>query len=212
LALAEKRFSTAIDALERALARGGAHMLIGGVAVIARGVRRLTDDVDAAVWAEGTDLGELLARLAKQKIQPRIRDATAFARQNQVLLLRHSPSGIEIDLSLAWLPFERAALERADSIAIGRRRVPVAAPGDLIVYKAIAARARDLSDIERLLEIHGHAIDLKLVKRTIEELADALERPELVEGFERIVRATKARRASGTRPSAKKQRRRVRRS
>ncbi len=134
-------------------------MLIGGVAVTARGVRRLTDDVDATLWAEGVDVKQLLVRLAARGILPRIGDALAFARRNQVLLLRHEASGVDVDLSLAWLPFESAALDRADSLKLGRRYVRVAKPGDLIVYKAIAARERDLSDIERLLELHGSTID-----------------------------------------------------
>jgi hypothetical protein len=86
----------AIAALERALARVPArHMLIGGVAVIAHGVRRLTDDVDAALWADGVDIAALIVQLGKEKIGPRVRDAVKFARQNQVLLLRHAPSGID---------------------------------------------------------------------------------------------------------------------
>jgi hypothetical protein len=42
----------------------------------------------------------------------------------------------------------------------------VATAGDLVVYKAIAARERDRSDIERLLELHGSAIDLTAVRRS----------------------------------------------
>jgi hypothetical protein len=145
-------------------------MLIGGVAVIARGVRRLTDDVDATLWGDGVDLEELIRRLASNLIVPRIPDALAFARRNQVLLLRHEPSDVDVDLSLAWLPFERAALERARLLRIGRRRVRVAMPEDLVVYKAIAARERDLSDVERLLELHASTMDLHRVRRTVKAL------------------------------------------
>jgi hypothetical protein len=180
-----------VSALERALGRVAPHMLIGGVAVIAHGVRRLTDDVDATLWGEGVVLEALVRRLATQKIVPRIADALVFAQKNQVLLLRHEPSGVDIDLSLAWLPFERDALARSESKTIGERRVRVATPGDLVVYKAIAARQRDLSDIERLLELHASSIDLPRVRRTVEELASILERPELVEGLDKIVRAVR---------------------
>jgi hypothetical protein len=168
-------------------------MLIGGVAVIARGVRRLTDDVEATLWAEGVDLDELSRRLAAQRIRPRISDALAFARQNQVLLLRHEPSGVDIDLSLAWLPFESDALDRAEWMTFGRRRVRVATAGDLIVYKAIASRQRDLSDIEYLIELHASSIDLSRVRRVVKELALVLEQPELVDTLDEIARA-----ASGT--------------
>jgi len=187
--LADKKLSAAVEALERGLSRAGRHMLIGGVAVIARGVRRLTDDVDMALWADGVDLQTVLRGLAAQDIRPRIDDALAFARRSQVLLLRHGASGIDIDLSLAWLPFEREALDRADLIAIGRRRVRVATPDDLIIYKAIAARERDLSDIQRLIELHGASVDFTRVRGIVVELASALERPELVQALDRIVAA-----------------------
>lgn len=141
--MARKQLASAVGALERGLSRVGRHMLIGGVAVIARGVRRLTDDVDAALWAEGVDLDGLLRTLAGQDIRARVEDAVAFAERSQVLLLRHEPTGIDVDLSLARLPFEDEALDRADSLAIGRHRVRVATPEDLIIYKTIAARQRD---------------------------------------------------------------------
>jgi hypothetical protein len=102
-------------------------MLIGGVAVAARGVRRLTDDVDATIWGEGVGFNDLLGRLERVGSLPRIRGALTFARRNQVLLLRQEPSGVDIELtshgcppralrSIARLPFE--GLDRA------RRRIP----------------------------------------------------------------------------------------
>jgi hypothetical protein len=187
--LAEGRLLPAVGALERALAGIGArHMLIGGVAVIARGVRRLTDDVDATLWAQGIDLDKLLSALAHQAIVPRIEDAVNFAQRTQVLLLRHNPSGIDVDLSLAWLPFEDEALARATDVPLGDGSVPVASPDDLVVYKAIAARARDRSDIERLLELHGRTISLARVRTLVRQLADALERPELLDDLEALIR------------------------
>jgi predicted nucleotidyltransferase len=192
--LADARLVSAVSALERTLARLRVrHMLIGGIAVAARGVRRLTDDVDATFWADGVDLERLLDQLAHDDVVPRIPDAVAFARKSQVLLLRHGATGVDIDLSLAWLPFESEALDRAERMALGRRRVPVASPDDLIVYKAIAARERDRSDVERLLELHGDRIALPRVRRIVAELAEALERPELAVDLERIVQKVRSR-------------------
>jgi predicted nucleotidyltransferase len=192
--LAEGRLLPAVTALERALASVGArHMLIGGVAVIARGVRRLTDDVDATIWADGTDLDALLAALAEQAILPRIDDAVTFAQRTQVLLLRHDPSGVDIDLSLAWLPFEDEALARASDVRLGDRGIPVASPDDLVVYKAIAARERDRSDVERLLELHGRTMALDRVRALVRQLSDALERPELLDDLEALIRRVSAR-------------------
>ena len=163
-------------------------MLIGGVAVVARGVRRLTDDVDATLWAPDIELDALFQALERDGFRPRIPDAAAFARQSQVVLIRHEPSGVDIDLSLAWLPFEDDALKRATEVRLGKVRVPVASPDDLIVYKAIAARERDRSDIERLLAIHGAEVDRERVVALVRDLAGALERPELLVQLEALLR------------------------
>lgn len=146
-------FSGALAAFDAAMRVTKApYMIIGGIAVIARGVPRHTDDVDGTVWADGLDLESLLSALRAERIEPRIAEALEFARQNQVFLLRHTPTSTDIDLSLAWLPFEREALAAAEHLDSRGVDVPVARAEDLVIYKAAAFRDRDRSDIERLLK------------------------------------------------------------
>jgi len=77
-----------------------------------------------------------------------------------VVLLRHEPSGVEVDLSIAWLPFERDALAASELLDLAGTRVAVARAEDLIIYKAVAFRPQDQQDIERLLVLHRRTIDL----------------------------------------------------
>jgi hypothetical protein len=113
----------AIEALSRGLARyGQPYMLIGGIAVIARGVVRATDDVDATVWGPDVDIA-----------------APAVAE-------------------------------------------------DLIVYKAVAWRERDRSDIERLLGLHADLVDLERIRARVAEFAEVLEQPERIAEFEALLR------------------------
>jgi hypothetical protein len=162
-------------------------MIIGGIAVIARGVPRQTVDVDATVWGETVDVDTLMTVLGRHGFEARVPDAVEFARQRQVLLLRHRPSGTPAEVSLAWLPFEREALARATVVDFGGVTVPVALPEDLIVYKSVAWRDRDRADIERLLVLHGAAIDLSRVRALVREFAEVLDDPERVPDFERLV-------------------------
>lgn len=162
-------------------------MIIGGIAVIARGVPRLTVDVDATIWAEKVDLSELVEVLAKHQIAPRIQDALEFARQRQVLLLRHEPTGAPIDLSLAWLPFEQEALENATLLQFAGIEIPVATAEDLVIYKALAWRDQDRSDIERLLVLHGKDINLSRVKSMVESFAEILEDPSRKRDFDALL-------------------------
>jgi hypothetical protein len=162
-------------------------MIIGGVAVIAAGVARQTIDVDATVLGREADLDEVLAAFARQGISPRIENARQFARERQVLLLIHDQTGVTIEVSFAWLPFEEKALARATEAKLAGTAVRVAIPEDLIVYKAAAWRDRDLSDIERLLVLYLDAIDLERVRVLIGEIGSALDDPTRLASFDAIV-------------------------
>jgi predicted nucleotidyltransferase len=166
---------------------GARHMIIGGLAVIARGVVRHTDDADATLWAAGLDLSALLAALRRRGILGRIDDLEAFAAQSQVLLLVHEQTGVPMDVSLGWLPFEREALERAETISVAGVAIPIATAQDLIVYKTIAWRDRDRQDVEGLLRLHRSSVDLEYIRARVAEFAEAIEEPERLSQLDALV-------------------------
>jgi hypothetical protein len=153
----------------------GRAAVIGGIAVIARGVPRLTRDIDVAIAGEDATVTELADELSRVGIVPRIADALTFAEASQVMLLRHRPTGVDIDVSRAWLPFELEALAAAKPELLGAVRIAIARPEDLIIYKAVAWRPQDQQDVERLLALHGSSIDLERVRRHVGALGEALE-------------------------------------
>lgn len=173
-----------VEALREIKAPG---MVIGGIAVIARGVPRQTVDVDATLWGAEVVLEDLIEILASHRIVPRIQDALAFARRRQVLLLRHEPSGTPIEISLAWLPFEREALGKATSVTFAGIEAPMATAEDLVIYKALAWRDRDRSDIERLIVLYGKEMSLQKVRDMMVQFAEILEEPQRVQEFDRLV-------------------------
>jgi hypothetical protein len=184
-----RAIAATIAALEDALREiPQPHMLVGGIAVIARGVPRATRDVDAVVWADGLDLEALIATLQRHDIATRTPEAIRLARENQVLFLQHRPSGTPLEILLAWLPFELEALLRAERLALGAVEAPVAQAEDLILYKAAAWQDRDRDDVERLLVLHGGRIDIDRVRALVAEFAEALDEPERVREFEAILR------------------------
>ncbi len=165
-------------------------MVIGGMAAIAHGVPRVTRDIDLAVAGTGTDLAVLLRVFGKHGIVPRIERSIEFAGRSNVLLLRHGPSGIEVDLSLAWLPFEEEAIAAALEVSLAGATVPMVRPEDLVVYKAVAWRPQDRGDVERLLAVHGAEMNVDRLRRLVADIAEALEEPERVEEFEALLERT----------------------
>lgn len=149
--------------------------VIGGIAVIARGVPRTTRDIDVLVAGQDISVRDLAAELAEAGITPRIADAVAFAEQNEVLLARHTETGVDIDVSRAWIPFELEALESASNESLGGVRTSIALPEDLIIFKAVAWRPHDQQDVERLLALYGSRIDLDRIRRYVTAFGEALE-------------------------------------
>lgn len=161
-------------------------IIIGGVAASLLGRPRVTRDVDALVIVDEREWELFLANGRTYGFIPRLSEPLTFARQARVLLLRHETSGIDIDIAFGALPFEEESISRSTWRTIGGVSLPLPTVEDLIIMKAIAHRPRDIVDIESLLDTHPK-LDLRRVRRWVEEFATALDAPELLQDFNTLV-------------------------
>ena len=169
-AKAERLLEDALAALARALDDAGAPwMVIGGIAIIAHGVRRFTTDIDAAVRGDAISIDQLLEALARHDIVPRIPDAAAFAQANLVLLARHAPTGVDLDVSQAWSSFEHEALaarERARLAAEINRCVVCFSPTLQLTAEPISLRTPSAHTSDLCTNSHSErTIDADVLKR-----------------------------------------------
>jgi len=153
-------------------------VVIGGVAASLLGKPRLTADVDAVILLSTQELSRLMEAAVQEGFSLRYADAEAFAQRNRVLLLRHEASGINVDISLGILPFETEAVARSQLRPVGEIALRLPTPEDLIIFKAIAHRPKDLLDIQAIIESHSN-LNRSRVTRWVREFAQVLEMPEL---------------------------------
>jgi len=153
-------------------------VIIGGVAASILGKPRLTADVDVMLLLSIKDLPRLTEAAIEEGLVPRITGAQEFARRNRVLLLRHQDSGINVDISLGVLPLEVEAVERSTVYQIGSLAIRLPTPEDLIIFKAVAHRPKDLLDIQALIESNPD-LDKERIERWAREFAQLLEMPEI---------------------------------
>ncbi|MFZ5453753.1 MAG: nucleotidyl transferase AbiEii/AbiGii toxin family protein [Thermodesulfobacteriota bacterium] len=167
-------------------------VVIGGLAASLMGRPRLTRDVDMLVLVDQDQWPEFIAAGAKHGFIPRRDDALAFAKETQVLLVRHQESGIDVDIVFGALPFEKEAIAQATSMELGKVQAPLPLPEDLIIMKAVAHRPQDLADIEAILAAHPK-LNLRRVRRWVSEFAAALSMPEILNDLEVLISQRKKR-------------------
>jgi hypothetical protein len=167
-------------------------MVIGGVAASVLGRPRLTHDVDAlAILPEG-EWSNAVSTAARHGILPRIENPLDFARRSRVLLMRHSESGINIDVTFGGLSFEQTAIDNSKIHDIGGLRIRLPRVEDLLIMKAVARRPKDLQDIEGLLAAHPEA-DVATVRQWVSEFATAMSTSDMLEEFDKLVALSKSR-------------------
>jgi hypothetical protein len=162
-------------------------VIIGGVATGFLGKPRFTVDLDAMFLASTKDIAHILEMAKEDGIEPRTEKVMEFAQKSRVLLLRHTASRANIDISLGILPFEEEVVARSMVHNAGALSVRLPTPEDLIIMKAIAHRPKDLLDIQAVVENHPD-LDVARIKSWVKQFADVLEMPSLWDDIESILK------------------------
>lgn len=150
--------------------RPGAFALIGATARNAWAPPRATTDLDVTVAADATVLEQAqraLAELGYEVVRTHRADPEDELA-DLVVLRRPEGSPRQIDLLVAKTDFEVSVLERSVPVEIAGVRVRVATPEDLVVYKLIANRPRDLEDIDAIRRTQarsGPGLDRRYIER-----------------------------------------------
>lgn len=172
-------FRATIESLQRLLHQyNDRGVIIGGIAVGLLGKPRFTADVDAVFLLSTRDIPHFLELAHIENIVPRIQNAEEFARRNRVLLLKHEPTGIDIDISLGILPFEEELVERGNIKTFANLSIRLPTPEDLIILKAVAHRPKDLEDIRTITE-NFPRLDVQRIEQWVKAFSEVLEQPDL---------------------------------
>ena len=134
------------------------HALIGGMAVAVLKVPRATEDLDLLIPIEReADVHALMVSEGYEVLQ-RTENVSNYLR-----------GSARVDFLHAVRAYARAMLVNARDLDVGRLRLRVVQPEDLIGLKVQATsndpkRWRDLDDIQRLLRAHAGSLDMDRVR------------------------------------------------
>lgn len=157
------------------------YMLIGGAAAALWGNPRLTLDADVTVWIPDYQLTAVIQAL-QRRCTPRTGDPLQFVHDTRVLPVT-LPAGLPADITFGQLPFEEAAIQRADVKMVAGYPVRVCTVADLILHKVVSDRPRDQDDLRFLIGRYAGTLVRADLTRQVAGLADLLTKPDILSRY-----------------------------
>lgn len=148
-------------------------MVIGGYAVLYHAHARFTEDIDIVLGVDASHLKNILDAVSG-KFSSRADDPKTFVEKTNVLPLLGIENEVRVDLIFSFLKFERTAIARSDNALVEQQTINIVRAEDLIVYKILAGRARDLDDVESILNHKKGKLNINEVTSNIKDLSIAL--------------------------------------
>lgn len=163
-------FRACIELMEKAKTD---YLVIGGIAVGVFGEPRFTQDVDVIIFIEKTKLEAFLARS----------EETGFSFDEKTVLSEAEERGVfrvfleefHLDFLIASTELERSALKRKVLVKIFDKDVFLPSKEDLLLFKIIPNRPKDLIDAEGIALRHKGKLDRKYLEFWAQELSDEAE-------------------------------------
>jgi len=151
------------------------YMIIGGQAVLIYGEPRLTKDIDITIGANIDKYWDILNIVQNLNLKILPKEPYKFVKDTMVLPLLDEKTGFRIDLIFSSTEYKKEALKRVNKIKIGDTYVNYVSVEDLIIYKIISGRERDLEDRKTIL-IKNKKIDEKYILKWLKEFEKILNK------------------------------------
>jgi hypothetical protein len=102
--------------------------------------------------------------------------------------MRFRRGRFQLDVILASLPFENAALSRSSRKRLFGRLVRFPTPEDLILFKVLAGRDKDILDAVGVVRRHGPRLDLRYIRGTLRPICELAEDMSAWRRLEQVLR------------------------
>ncbi len=163
------------------------YLIIGGLAVSVIGEARMTMDLDILIFIEKSETEQLL-KLARAKGFGF--DRKAFDEDFTLRgIFKLTCDDFHVDFICGAMPFELEALKRKQFISLYGMRIPFPTPEDLILFKLIPGREKDLFDIQGIFLRHKEKLDLAYLRKWAVVISEDLQDHRISKRLEELIKA-----------------------
>lgn len=149
------------------------YVIIGGIAASILGRPRTTLDADVVIATLPADPNELLRNLKShgfgisESSQPKM-----LLRLKRLLPVKIRFGKVfSVDLRVASYTIDRQTVERAISVRLFGRKLPIATAEDIIVFKIARFEDMDKADIKAIIIRSGNRLDIQYIRASAITLA-----------------------------------------
>lgn len=150
-------------------------MIIGAIPVAAWGQARATTDADFAASLDFADADQLDAAALAHGLRKE-KGPIEIPQKRLILSKYWDPAtsiGIDVFYTTGYVTgeFQKQALQRKKAVTFDGRTYPIASPEDLIIYKVLAYRQKDLDDVGTILERQFKNLDWAYLRTWCDKLS-----------------------------------------
>lgn len=149
------------------------YMIFGGQAVLVYGEPRLTKDIDVTIALGPEEAQPVFDCVEALGLSLLVDDAEDFLRETFVIPAEDPSSGIRVDFVFSLTEYERGAFDRASVVHLGEVGVKFISLEDLVIYKIVAGRPRDLEDV-RCVMLKNPQMDKQKIRYWLAQYDTAL--------------------------------------
>ena len=149
------------------------YIVIGGLAVGMLGEARMTHDVDVLIAIDKKDINSFL-ELAKNN---------GFAFDQKTIdsdfelkgAFRIVYDSFPVDFIVGRMPFEKEAFKRSIKLKLFKQSASFPTPEDLILFKLIPGREKDILDAKSIVLRHKNKLDISYMEKWAQVISDDLQ-------------------------------------
>ncbi|MBI4834906.1 MAG: hypothetical protein HY811_08835 [Planctomycetes bacterium] len=165
------------------------YVIIGGVASDIWGRPRKTLDIDIVIRLSPEVLNnyrDFLSKISRRKFT--FNPEKALKQMRDMGMCRLYYGHYHVDFIMGYSEFEKTVFQRKRRIEIFRRKVFVASPEDVILYKLVSYRAIDQADISNIILSQKGKLDKGYLKKRIIQMQKDLMRTDIKENLEKLIK------------------------
>lgn len=161
------------------------YLIIGGLAVNVLGEPRMTEDLDIILFVDENAVDKFLSATSKLGFIFKEHVIKSDLKEKRAFRLFYD--GLHFDIILPSTNFEKEALKRKKAVKLWGIEAMFPTPEDLIIFKVIPGRPKDLIDASTVYIRNKASINGEYIEKWVQYFSDEAQDMRIYDNYKKII-------------------------